>query len=203
MILNYINWNVDPEIFSLFGISLRYYRLLFVGGLVFCVYVLKGIFRNENIPPDYLDKLTVYGFIGIFVGSLFSGPILEEILFRGILLKGLLTSNSPKKAIIISSIIFGLIHGQPVMIAGAILLGSFLGYIYYKTNSLGLTILMHFAANLFCTIAYFLNQNLGNPNFKTIADLYGSYSWLLMLVLILTFTVSSYYLVKKINASQF
>jgi len=69
MLVNYINWNVDPEIFNLFGISLRYYGLLFVGGLVFCVYVLKGIFRNENIPPDYLDKLTVYGFIGIFVGA--------------------------------------------------------------------------------------------------------------------------------------
>lgn len=69
MILNYINWNVDPEIFNLFGISLRYYGVLFVGGLVFCIYVLKGIFRNENIPSDYLDKLTVYGFIGIFVGA--------------------------------------------------------------------------------------------------------------------------------------
>ena len=69
MTLNYIHWNIDPEIFNLFGISLRYYGLLFVGGLVLCVYILKGIFRHENIPPDYLDKLTIYGFIGIFVGA--------------------------------------------------------------------------------------------------------------------------------------
>jgi len=69
MIANYINWNIDPEIFNLFGISLRYYGLLFVGGLVLCIYVLKGIFKNENIPPDYLDKLSIYGIIGIFVGA--------------------------------------------------------------------------------------------------------------------------------------
>lgn len=31
MIVNYINWNIDPEIFNLFGISLLYYgvRILF------------------------------------------------------------------------------------------------------------------------------------------------------------------------------
>lgn len=141
--------------------------------------------------------------LGYIAGALFLAPILEEILFRGILLKGLLTSNSPKKAIIISSIFFGLVHGQPGMITGAILLGLFLGYIYYKTNSIGLTILMHFATNLFGIIAYYLNQNLGNPNFKTTADLYGNFSWLLMLVLILIFTASSYYLVKKIKNTQF
>ena len=69
MILNYINWDINPEIFNLFGITLRYYGLLFVGGLVLCVYVLKGIFKNENIPHEFLDKLTIYGFIGIFVGA--------------------------------------------------------------------------------------------------------------------------------------
>lgn len=69
MIINYIHWDIDPEIFNLFGISLRYYGILFVGGLILCIYVLKGIFKNENIPLAYLDKLSIYGFIGIFVGA--------------------------------------------------------------------------------------------------------------------------------------
>jgi len=136
-------------------------------------------------------------------GAVFLAPLLEEIIFRGIILKGLLTLNSPKKAIIISSIIFGLIHGQPGMIIGAIFFGFFFGYIYYKTNSLGLTMLLHFTSNLFGLIAYFLNLNFGSPNFKTITDLYGSLSWLLLLILIITFTASSYYLVKKINGTRF
>lgn len=66
---NYINWNVDPEIVNLFGISLRYYGLLFIGGLVLCIYLLKGIFENEKIPLSNLEILSTYGIVGIFVGA--------------------------------------------------------------------------------------------------------------------------------------
>jgi phosphatidylglycerol---prolipoprotein diacylglyceryl transferase len=69
MILNYINWNVDPEIINVFGISIRYYGLLFVTGLLLCIYILGSIFRKENIPQDLLEKLAIYGTIGIFVGA--------------------------------------------------------------------------------------------------------------------------------------
>ena len=68
MIINYIHWDIDPEIINVFGISLRYYGILFVSGLLLCLYVLKGIFRNENIPLTHLEKLTIYGIIGILVG---------------------------------------------------------------------------------------------------------------------------------------
>ena len=69
MIINYINWNINPEIINLFGISLRYYGILFVGGLILCLYILKGIFKNENIPLVFLDKLSIYGILGIFLGA--------------------------------------------------------------------------------------------------------------------------------------
>jgi phosphatidylglycerol---prolipoprotein diacylglyceryl transferase len=69
MIINYIHWNIDPEIFNILGIPLRYYSVLFVGGLILCIYILKGIFKNENIPLANLEKLSVYGMIGIFAGA--------------------------------------------------------------------------------------------------------------------------------------
>jgi len=67
--IDYINWNIDPEIINLFGISLRYYGVLFVSGLVLCVYILTWVFKKEGIPLANLDKLTIYGLIGIFVGA--------------------------------------------------------------------------------------------------------------------------------------
>jgi phosphatidylglycerol---prolipoprotein diacylglyceryl transferase len=67
--MNYIHWDVDPEIINIFGISLRYYGCLFVGGLILCIYILNRIFRNENISLDKLEKLSVYGMIGIFAGA--------------------------------------------------------------------------------------------------------------------------------------
>jgi len=69
MIINYIHWNIDPEIFNILGISLRYYGVLFVGGLFLCIYSLTWIFKNENIPLVNLEKLSVYGIIGIFAGA--------------------------------------------------------------------------------------------------------------------------------------
>jgi len=69
MTSNYIYWNVDPEIINVFGISIRYYGLLFVGGLILCIYILGWIFGRENIPQELLEKLSIYGVIGIFVGA--------------------------------------------------------------------------------------------------------------------------------------
>jgi prolipoprotein diacylglyceryl transferase len=69
MTSNYIYWNIDPEIINVFGISIRYYGLLFVSGLILCIYILGWIFRRENIPQELLEKLSIYGIIGIFVGA--------------------------------------------------------------------------------------------------------------------------------------
>jgi len=69
MILNYIHWNPDPEIINIFGISIRYYGLLFVGGLILCIYTLNWIYKRENIPSENLEKLSIYGMIGIMAGA--------------------------------------------------------------------------------------------------------------------------------------
>lgn len=65
----YIHWNLDPEIVNVFGISIRYYGLLFVSGLILCVYLLAWIYKRENIPSKNLEKLTIYGMIGIIAGA--------------------------------------------------------------------------------------------------------------------------------------
>lgn len=67
--MNYIHWSPDPEIINLFGISIRYYGLLFVSGLILSIYILDWIFKKENIPSGNLEKLTAYGMIGIIVGA--------------------------------------------------------------------------------------------------------------------------------------
>lgn len=67
--INAIYWNPDPEIINIFGFSLRYYGVLFVTGLLLCLVLLKKVFVRENIDPIKLDKLTIYGVIGIFVGA--------------------------------------------------------------------------------------------------------------------------------------
>ncbi len=68
MILNYIHWNLDPEIINIFGFSLRYYSLLFVTGLLLTILTLKWIYKKEGLPSENLYKLTTYGIIGMIAG---------------------------------------------------------------------------------------------------------------------------------------
>jgi prolipoprotein diacylglyceryl transferase len=65
----YIHWNFDPELVNIFGISIRYYGLLFVSGLILCIYILSWIYKRENIPSKDLEKLTMYSMIGIIAGA--------------------------------------------------------------------------------------------------------------------------------------
>ena len=69
MILSHIHWSVNPEIFNFFGISLQYYGILFVGGLVLAGYFLKMLFNDNKIPLEKLEKLIWYCFFGIFIGA--------------------------------------------------------------------------------------------------------------------------------------
>ena len=64
-----IRWNINPEIFHIGGFGLRYYSLMF--GLAFIVsyYLLSRIFKKENVPQRYLDKLLLYVFIGTLAGA--------------------------------------------------------------------------------------------------------------------------------------
>ena len=65
-----IEWNPNPEIVRLFGsFSLRYYSLLFVGGLILGYQVVKHIYKKEGYPPERLEKLAMYIFIATVVGA--------------------------------------------------------------------------------------------------------------------------------------
>jgi len=145
------------------------------------------------IDVNRADSLYSWTYI---LSALIFAPFFEEILFRGIIFKGLLSTYSSKKAIIISAIIFGIFHGQPAMIPGAIFLGLCFGYVYFKTNSLGLTILLHSATNLFGLFASFMNRYLGNPNLKNISDIYGIFSFYLISVLLICFVLTAIYVIK-------
>ncbi len=75
-------------------------------------------------------------------------PVLEEWLCRGLVLRGLLTNGTkPVLAIIVSALFFAIIHGNLWQAVPAFALGSLFGYVYYKTGSLKLTVLMHFTNN--------------------------------------------------------
>ena len=64
-----INWSVNPEVFSLGPLSIRWYGLLFISGFVLGWYIFKWFFQRESIPVTLLDPLLYTLLIGTIVGA--------------------------------------------------------------------------------------------------------------------------------------
>lgn len=74
------------------------------------------------------------------------GPILEETLFRGLILQGL-RSWGDKLAIIVSGVLFGLMHMNLVQGIFAAMLGMFFAFVAVKSGSIIPTIILHILNN--------------------------------------------------------
>lgn len=149
-----------------------------------------GSMTNGNI---WLDLLAV---------SIFA-PVFEEWLCRGMVLRGLLNYKhvdkegnevngiKPVNAILISALFFAVIHFNPWQAIPAFMLGCLFGYVYYKTGSLKLTMLMHFTNNTFAVI---ISHLPAAENAETLADLVGVPMYAAICVFSVAFIV---YLVSK------
>lgn len=83
----------------------------------------------------------------VFISTVILAPIAEEILMRGLVLRSIRKATNTWTAIILSSVIFGLLHGNPIGIIYAASLGVLLGWVSVKLDSILPTIIMHMAFN--------------------------------------------------------
>lgn len=68
-ILNFIHWNVNPEIFSLGPFSVRWYGLLFASGFLIGYYIGEKMLKSEGVPQKWIDSLFFYLIIATIVGA--------------------------------------------------------------------------------------------------------------------------------------
>ena len=80
-------------------------------------------------------------------------PLFEEWLCRGLVLRGLLRTMKPSSAIAVSAVFFAILHMNPWQAIPAFCLGVLFGYVYYRTGSLKLTMLMHCVNNTMAVLA--------------------------------------------------
>ena len=64
-----VNWNIDPVIFRLGGIELRWYSVLFVSGFILGWYIMRSFFRREKISEDLLDPMLYMLLLCTIVGA--------------------------------------------------------------------------------------------------------------------------------------
>ena len=113
--------------------------------------------------------------VSTFIMVVVIAPFGEEILMRGVILRGLLTSMSPTKAIVWSSLLFAIIHLNPWQALPAFIIGLFLGWMYYKTRSIWPSIFIHLVNNLLAFIGITIADSKGLGIDTTLQDLTGGY----------------------------
>lgn len=125
--------------------------ILFIG-IVSAVFTM---ITNLDIPQaDFtFDFGSLSGWLFLFYVCLI-GPIFEEVLFRGVILRTLNRYNR-YFAIIASALIFGLFHLYLEQGAHAFILGLVLAYVSLKTDSLMTCILLHIFHNTITTFSSF------------------------------------------------
>ena len=108
-------------------------------------YILIG--TRELIPDLSLENLLILIVIMVFIVGL-----VEELVFRSILQTRMEEFLGPAGGIFLSSLLFGVMHssyGTPYEMAYTFLVGGFLGYLFYRTRSLPLVIMIHGSINVF------------------------------------------------------
>ncbi len=126
--------------------------------MTFCTsYIVSSLVQllptYEKMVSQYAEMIGTIDPKLLFVGGVIIGPICEEIIFRGIILKGFLKTYDYKKAILFSALIFSFIHMVPIQVIATFFIGLVLGYVYYKTRSLWLVCIIHILNNLVAVLA--------------------------------------------------
>lgn len=142
------------------------------------------------IPPDAVPA--VYHYLVLLVTIAILVPVVEELIFRAVLIERLGRRFGFKLAVILSAVLFGIVHPSDVL--GATVFGIVTGLLYLKTLSLFLPILIHMINNglmvfMIALDEQFLDgafweslQQLGRQVWLALAIFLGSSFWVLRFI---------------------
>ena len=144
-------WRINP--FTLRSLSLSV-LVAFAYSTAFSL--LSNLISQEENPlfrsVDYYSGLFPgLGVVLLMLNIFIAAPAVEEIVMRGVVYTRIDNSCGKWAAIIVSSLMFGLMHiaaGGLVLAVGAILMGLIFALIFAKTNSLTVCIIAHAVANI-------------------------------------------------------
>lgn len=165
---------------------------------------LSHFFKEDM--AEYIKVFTTGNmWVTLFVTVLIA-PILEEIFFRGIILKDISVSWGPRWGIFISSVIFSLLHFNVIQAIPAFLMGLVMGYIYISTRR-GLTnvIFVHIINNLAASVSLFWGFGEVSVWERYLSDglwqklVYGVSLLLVMLLVVRIVTITGKSLIKKVK----
>jgi len=150
---------LDPRAPSLatIGIALS---MAIVGSLWWLSEILFAL--DRLLPPDpyalaMLERLLGGGIVSVVAVCLVA-PVIEEMFYRGVLLRGLLGRYSARTAIVLSSGLFAAVHMNVYQTPGAFVFGLFVGWVYLVYRSLWPCIFAHALMNSLSVAASLMDE---------------------------------------------
>lgn len=101
----------------------------------------------SHSPGEFIFVVIVVALVPAFV---------EELLFRGLVQKSFEEAHGGLTAAIAAGVIFGAYHLNPLSIVPLALLGTFFGFVVYRSQNISLAILSHFFNNFVACVAAYL-----------------------------------------------
>ncbi|MFP3895302.1 MAG: CPBP family intramembrane glutamic endopeptidase [Anaerolineales bacterium] len=139
---------------------------LFFFGLVLILLInfLWELLRRQLGWAAQPDVLPLFGggiqglALALFLGGVIA-PLTEEIFFRGFVYAGLRSRWGTVWGMVVSSLLFALIHLSPSVILPIFLMGMVLAFVYTYSGSLWPTIFLHGAINAMAFVGSYISSN--------------------------------------------
>ena len=135
-------------------------QLLVLPGIAYLLRPLLGEPEVSGPVQDLLDKSQGLAFAGLILSVAVGAPLVEELFFRGLLLRSLQRRVPAWAAVAVSSVAFGIAHGSALPVDAVLLVmisltafGAILAVMAIRTGRLGPSIVTHAVFNLF-TLLY-------------------------------------------------
>ncbi len=151
--------------------------------------ILKQALEQLTEGPVWISLLSV---------SIFA-PLFEEWLCRGLVLRGLLQKMKPGWAIAVSALFFAVLHMNPWQAIPAFILGLLFGYVYYRTGSLKLTMLMHCVNN---TLAVICSHIPSLADAETFMDVMSPWAYACIYVACVLFLIAAVITIRAIQPAK-
>lgn len=150
---------------------------LWIGAVILAYLIIRFIIL---LFPESIGKVDKVSRLPLGADSLWINllvtvclpAVCEELLFRGFIFRALNKKNRNLWSILITSLLFSMIHFSPLTMVYAGILGLALGYALYKTQSIFIPIIIHFINNFTDVIINYYNQHMGvkKINFISLLD---------------------------------
>jgi membrane protease YdiL (CAAX protease family) len=134
----------------------RWFNVLIVVPLIFFIAAAQYFIGEINLqlnrvlpPPAWFWELfgkifeNDYGMVGAVLKIVILAPVIEELIFRGIIMHGLMRNYSKLTAVVVSALMFALFHLNPWQFTATFTLGILLGILMVRTRNIYLCILGH------------------------------------------------------------